>query len=415
MTRRVVITGMGAVTSCGLSTDALWQQVLQGKHGFSEITQFDTDGFDVRYAAEIADWDPVAMGLNKKEARRMDRFTQFSSVAASQAIADSGDFSAGLDPYKIGVLVASGIGGFATIEEEHTKFLEKGPGKVSVFFIPMMIPNMAGGRIAIEHGFKGENFCPVSACASGANAIGEAFRKIKHGYLDACVAGGAEAAITKFSMAGFYNMGALAAGDDPARISLPFDRNRCGFVMGEGGAVLILEELEHAKKRGAKIYAEVVGYGSTDDAYHITGPDPDGAGGAKAMSLALEEAGISPQQVGYINAHGTGTDLNDKIETLAVKTVFGEHAYNLAISSTKSVTGHLLGAAGAVEAVLCAKALQEGKIPPTAGYSTPDPDCDLDYVTAGEREASLTHSISNSLGFGGHNATLAFAKYMQEA
>jgi len=394
-----------------MNVESLWQSAAQGRHGFSEISRFELDGFPVRYAAEIKDWDPVAMGLNKKEARRMDRFIQFSSVAANQAIADSGAFADDLDPFKIGVLVASGVGGFSTFEEEHAKFMTKGPGKVSVFFIPMMIPNMAAGQIAMQHGFKGENYSPVSACASGAHAIGEAFRKIKHGYLDACVAGGAEASITKFALAGFYNMGTLVTGDDPTRLSIPFDANRAGFVMGEGAGILILEELSNAKKRGAKIYAELVGFGSTDDAYHITGPDPDGQGGAKAMAFAIQEAGISPKQVDYINAHGTSTDLNDKIETLAIKTVFAEHAYKLAVSATKSVTGHLLGAAGAVEAVICAKAVQEGLIPPTAGYRDPDPECDLDYVPDGSRKMDISYAISNSLGFGGHNATLAFAKY----
>jgi len=402
---------MGALTSCGTSPESLWQTALEGKHGFTEITGFELGDFPVRYAGEIKEWDPVAMGINKKEARRMDRFTQFACAAANQAIADAGDFSAGLNPFKIGVFMATGIGGFTTLVEEHEKFLEKGHGKVSVFLIPNIITNMASGRIAMDHGFKGENFCPVSACASAAHAIGEAFRKIKHGYLDACVAGGAEAAVTKFSMAGFYNMGALVTGEDPARLSIPFDSGRGGFVMGEGAAVLILEELEHAKKRGAKIYAEVVGYGNTNDAYHITGPDPDGAGAAKSMTLSIAEAGISPEQVGYINAHGTSTELNDKIETLAVKTVFGDHAYKLAVSSTKSVTGHLLGAAGAVEAVVCVKALQDGMVPPTAGYRDADPDCDLDYVTEGSRKAEISYALSNSLGFGGHNATLAFAKY----
>ncbi|MCL2856933.1 MAG: beta-ketoacyl-ACP synthase II [Oscillospiraceae bacterium] len=402
---------MGAVSSCGLSPESLWETALAGKHGFSEIEAFELGDFPVRYAGEIKNWDPVTMGLNKKEARRMDRFTQFASAAANQAVADAGDFATDLDPFRVGVLMASGVGGFITFEEEHTKFMEKGHGKVSVFFIPMMLCNMASGRIAMDHGFKGENFCPVSACAASTNAIGEAFRKIKHGYLDACVAGGSEAAVTKFALAGFNNMGALASGDDPAQLSLPFDSRRSGFVMGEGGGALILEELGHAKRRGAKIYAEVVGYGITDDAYHITGPDPDGAGAARAMSTAIEEGGVLPEQVGYVNAHGTSTPLNDKIESLAIKTVFGERAYKLPVSSTKSVTGHMLGAAGAIEAIICAKALQDGKIPPTAGYKSPDPECDLDYVIEGQRKVEITHAISNSMGFGGHNASLAFAKF----
>ena len=409
--RRVVITGMGAVTSSGMDEQTLWERVLEGRHSFSRIDQFDTTDFPVKFAAEIKDWDPTAFGVNKKEARRMDRFNQFASAAAFGAVKDAGDFASGLDPFRIGVIFGSGVGGFKTFEQEHEKFLEKGPAKVSVFFVPMIITNMASGRIAMDHGFKGENYCPVSACASAAHAIGEAFRKIKHGYLDACVTGGADATITKFAMAGFSNMGALNTGENPDRLSLPFDAQRGGFVMGEGGGALILEELEYAKGRGARIYAEVLGYGATDDAFHITGPDPDGAGGARAMACALEEAGLAPQQVGYINAHGTGTDLNDKIETMAIKTVFGDHAYKLAVSSTKSVTGHLFGAAGAIEAIVSAKALLEGKLPPTAGYKVPDPECDLDYITQGARTADISFAISNSLGFGGHNATVAFGKY----
>lgn len=409
--KRVVITGMGAVTSLGMGVDALWTNAVNGSHGIRRITGFDPSDFPVQYAAEIADWDPVAMGLSKKEARRMDRFSQFASVAAKMAIEDAKGFTEGLDPFRIGVMVASGVGGFHTMETEHQKKLEKGPGRVSVFFIPMMIANMAGAQIAIEHGFQGDNYCPVSACAAGANAVGEAFRKIKHGYLDACVAGGAEACITQFSLAGFQNMGALAAGSDPDRLSIPFDKERSGFVMGEGAGILVLEELEHAKARGAHIYAEVAGYGATDDAYHITSPDPEGAGGARAMKMAMEEAGLSPAEVDYLNAHGTATEPNDRIETLAVKAVFGEDASKLAISSTKGVTGHLLGAAGGVEAILCAKALSQGVIPPTAGYRVPDENCDLDYVTEGKRESQIRSALSNSLGFGGHNATLAFRRW----
>ncbi len=410
--RRVVITGMGAVTSSGMGAGALWEAAAAGRHGFAEIRGFALGDFAVRYAAEIAGWDPEAMGLAKKEARRTDRFCQFGRVAANMAIADAGGFAATLDPWRIGVMVASGVGGFHTFEAEHEKLLEKGPGRVSVFFIPMMISNMAGGQIAMDHGFRGENYCPVSACASSAHAIGEAMRKIKHGYLDACVAGGCEAAVTRLAMAGFHNMGTLATGDDPARLSIPFDKARNGFVMGEGAAVLILEELEHARARGAHIYAEVAGYGATDDAYHITGPDPGGLGGAKAMELAMAEAGIEPARVDYINAHGTSTEVNDRVETLAVKLALGEnHARRVCVSSTKGVTGHMLGAAGAVEALLCAKALEQGLLPPTAGYREPDPDCDLDYITGGARRADARVALSNSLGFGGHNATLAFRKW----
>ena len=307
--------------------------------------------------------------------------------------------------------MGSGIGGLQTMEAEHTKLLEKGPDRVSVFFIPMMISNMAAGSIAMKTGFKGTNFCPVTACATSAHAVGEAFRAIKHGYLDACITGGSEATVTRFAVAGFNNMTALSRSTDPDRASIPFDAQRDGFIIGEGGGVLVLEELEHAKARGAEIYAEVVGYGATCDAYHITSPSPDGQAAAKAMSLAIEEAGLKPDEIGYINAHGTSTPLNDKYETGAIKIAFGEAAGKVAISSTKSMTGHLLGAAGAVESIVCAMALKEGVIPPTIGYREADPECDLDYVTEGARKVDLKAAISNSLGFGGHNATLCFKKY----
>jgi 3-oxoacyl-[acyl-carrier-protein] synthase II len=394
-----------------MGTEAFWGNIKAGKHGFVPIRGFDTADFDVKFAAEIQNFDPVAYGISKKEARRQDLFTQYAVVAAGMATSDAGDFAADLDPYKIGVIVGSGIGGFHSIEEEYGKFLEKGGDRVSVFFIPQMIANMAGGQIAMMHGFKGENFCPVSACASSTHAVGEAFRKIKYGSLDACVTGGAEAAITHFAMAGFNNMGALSRSSDPDRLSIPFDKERSGFVMGDGSAILILEEMEHAKRRGAHIYAEMVGYGATDDAHHITGPDPTGEGPAKSMLFAVEEAGISPEEIDYINAHGTSTPANDRCETMATKLAFGDHARGLAISSTKSMTGHLLGAAGAVEALICAKALEEGIIPPTAGYRVPDEECDLDYVTEGARQRDIRYALSNSLGFGGHNATLCLKKY----
>jgi 3-oxoacyl-[acyl-carrier-protein] synthase II len=394
-----------------MGTGAFWERIKAGKHGFVPIKGFDTAAFDVKFAAEIQDFDPVAYGISKKEARRQDLFTQYAVMAATMATADAGDFAGDLDPYKIGVIVGSGIGGFHSIEEEYGKFLEKGGDRVSVFFIPQMIANMAGGQIAMMHGFKGENFCPVSACASSSHAVGEAFRKIKYGSLDACVTGGAEAAITHFAMAGFNNMGALSRSSDPDRLSIPFDKERSGFVMGDGSAILILEEMEHAKRRGAHIYAEIVGYGATDDAHHITGPDPTGEGPAKSMLFAVEEAGISPEDIDYINAHGTSTPANDRCETMATKLAFGDHARKLAISSTKSMTGHLLGAAGAVEALICAKALEEGILPPTAGYKVPDEECDLDYVTEGARPREIRYALSNSLGFGGHNATLCLKKY----
>lgn len=410
--RRVAITGMGVLCSTGMGMEPFWQNIKAGKHGFVPIKNFDTSDFAIKYAAEIQDFDPIEWGIPKKEARRLDRFCQYSTVASKMAIEDAGDFSSDLDPFKIGVIVGSGIGGFESIENEHTKYLEKGAKRISVFFIPMMISNMAAGRIAIEYGFKGENYCPVSACASSAHAVGEAFRKIKYGSLDACVTGGAEAAITHFSLAGFHNMGALSASPDPDRLSIPFDKERSGFVMGDGSAMLVLEEMEHAKKRGAPIYAEIIGYGSTNDGYHITSPDPEGIASSKGMMFAMEEGGLKPEDVDYINAHGTSTDLNDKYETQAIKLALGEErARQIAVSSTKSMTGHLLGAAGALEAIICAKALEEGVIPPTVGYQVPDPECDLDYVTEGLRKQDIHAALSNSLGFGGHNATLAFKKY----
>ena len=410
--RRVVITGMGVITSCGLNVDDFWDKIKSGKHGFSHISAFDTDDFHCRYAAEIKDWDPTAHNIPKKEARRMDLYTQYAMAAANQAIENNKGFAEGLDPYRIGVLVGTGIGGFTTFEDDHSKFIEKGAARVSVFFIPTMISNMAAGQIAIAHGFKGDNFSPVSACSSSAHAIGEAFRKIKHGYLDAAVCGGAEATISKFAMGGFANMGALAAGDDPDRLSIPFDKERRGFVMGDGAGIIILEELERAKARGAHIYAEIVGYGATDDAHHMTSPDPSGEGTSKAMELAVRESGMSLADIGYINAHGTSTELNDKGETSAIKQLFGEHAYKLAVSSTKSMTGHLLGAAGVVESIITAKALEDGVLPPTAGYKVPDPECDLDYITEGARKTQAEAALSNSLGFGGHNVSLAIKRYI---
>lgn len=408
--KRVVITSTGVVSPVGLNTGDFWESLKAGRHGFSPITSFDTSRLSVKNAAEIKDWDPVACGLNKKEARRMDRYTQFAMGAAKELIGKAGDLS-GIDPWRAGVIVGSGIGGFNSTCEDHTKFLEKGPDRVSVFLIPMMICNIAAGQIAIEYGFKGDNFSIVTACATGNHCIGEAFRKIKHGYLDICIAGGSEGSINEFAVAGFQNMRALTDAPDCGRLSIPFDAERSGFVMGEGAGLLLLEEYEHAKRRGADIIAEVVGYGATDDAHHITAPDPEGRGGARAMKNAIDDAGIQPEEVGYINAHGTSTPLNDKIETAAIKQVFGEHACRLAVSSTKSVTGHMLGAAGGVEAVASALALKEGILPPTAGYKVADPECDLDYVTEGARKAEIRYAMSNSLGFGGHNATILLKKF----
>lgn len=408
--KRVVITSTGVVSPVGLNTGDFWESLKAGRYGFSPITSFDTSRLSVKNAAEIKDWDPVACGLNKKEARRMDRYTQFAMGAAKELIGKAGDLS-GIDPWRAGVIVGSGIGGFNSTCEDHTKFLEKGPDRVSVFLIPMMICNIAAGQIAIEYGFKGDNFSIVTACATGNHCIGEAFRKIKHGYLDICIAGGSEGSINEFAVAGFQNMRALTDAPDCGRLSIPFDAERSGFVMGEGAGLLLLEEYEHAKRRGADIIAEVVGYGATDDAHHITAPDPEGRGGARAMKNAIDDAGVQPEEVGYINAHGTSTPLNDKIETAAIKQVFGKHACRLAVSSTKSVTGHMLGAAGGVEAVASALALKEGILPPTAGYKVADPECDLDYVTEGARKAEIRYAMSNSLGFGGHNATILLKKF----
>ena len=408
--KRVVITSAGAVTPVGLNIQTLWESIVQGRHGFSPITSFDASRLEVKCAAEIKDWDPAAMGLNKKEARRMDRYTQFAVAAAKELMERAGDLS-GIDPYRAGVIVGSGIGGFDTTVSEHAKFMEKGPDRVSVFLVPMMISNMAAGQIAIEYGFKGDNFSIVTACSTGGNCIGEAFRKIKHGYLDLAISGGSEAAINEFAIAGFQNMNTLTKSTDCDRLSIPFDKERSGFVMGEGAGLVLLEEYEHAKRRGAQILAEVVGYGATDDAHHITGPSPDGEGAGHAMQGAMAEAGIAPEQVGYINAHGTSTPLNERCETAAVKYAFGDHAYHLTISSTKSMTGHMLGAAGGVEAIITSFALKNGILPPTAGYRVPDEDCDLDYVTEGARKADIQYAISNSMGFGGHNASLLLKKF----
>lgn len=408
--KRVVITGMGAITPIGKTHEEFWASLKEGRHGIAPISSFDTSDSPVKLAAEVKDFDPTIY-IEKKETRRMDRFCQFAVGAALDALKDSKTRFEDLDPYRVGVIVGSGIGGLQTMEAEHTKLIEKGPDRVSVFFIPMMISNMAAGSIAMKTGFKGTNFCPVTACATSSHAIGEAFRAIKHGYLDACITGGSEATVTRFAVAGFNNMTALSRSTDPDRASIPFDAQRDGFIIGEGGGILVLEELEHAKARGAEIYAEVAGYGATCDAYHITSPSPDGQAAAKAMSFAIEEAGLKPDEIGYINAHGTSTPLNDKYETGAIKIAFGEAAGKVAISSTKSMTGHLLGAAGAVESIACAMALKEGVIPPTIGYRDADPECDLDYVTEGARKADLKAAISNSLGFGGHNATLCFKKY----
>jgi len=410
MKERVVVTGMGVVSPLGNHLKEFWEGIKGGQVGINSITAFDSTDFPVKIAAAVKNFDPAQL-IDKKEAKRMDRFTQFAVFAAKEGITHSGLDLEQIDHDRFGVVVGSGIGGISTIEQEYEKLIAKGPKRVSPFLIPMIIGNMAAGNIAIQLGAKGVCSTVVTACASGTNAIGEAFYILQRGDADVIVAGGAEASITPLSMAGFSSLTALSTSEDPQRASIPFDRERNGFVMGEGAGMLIMETLSHAQQRGAVIYGEVVGYGTTCDAYHITAPAPGGIGGAKAMALAIKEAAIDPGEIGYINAHGTSTPYNDRLETEAIKAVFGENAYKIPISSTKSMTGHLLGAAGAVEAIVCIKAMEEGFIPPTIGLQVPDPDCDLDYEPNEGRSAELGYSLSNSLGFGGHNATLVFKKW----
>ncbi|WP_160685105.1 beta-ketoacyl-ACP synthase II [Clostridium sp. C2-6-12] len=410
MERRVVITGMGAVTPIGNDVNTFWNNAKEGKLGIDFITLVDQELIDVKIAAEVKDFDPETV-IGKKECKRLDRFSQFALVAADEAIKNSGIDLEKEDLDRFGVMLGSGIGGFETIEEECSKLATGKSKRVTPFFIPMAIINLGAGNVAIKYGLKGPCTSAVTACATGTNNIGDAFRTIKHGYADAMLAGGAEASITRLAISGFHSMKALNSNNDPERSSIPFDNERSGFVMGEGAGVLVLESLEHAQARGANIIAELVGYGSTCDAYHITSPAPDGSGAARAMKDAIAEGGIKPEEVSYINAHGTSTELNDKFETAAIKAAFGEAAYNVPISSTKSMTGHLLGAAGAIEAIICAKALQDGFIPPTIGYKTKDEELDLDYVPNVGREKELEYALTNSLGFGGHNATLLLKKW----
>ncbi|MBP1592264.1 MAG: beta-ketoacyl-ACP synthase II [Oscillospiraceae bacterium] len=405
--RRVVITGMGTVNSLGKNKDEFWDSISQGRLGFSYVDKFDVSDFDVKIVSQVKDFVPDEC-IDKKEQRRTDRFTQFAVTAAMEAMRDCGSDLKDLDPYRVGVIIGCGIGGLELTNQEHAKYLEKGPGKISVFYVPMMIGNMAAGTIAMKTGFKGDNFATVTACASSTHAIGEAFRKIKDGYIDAALCGGTESCITKFALGGFNNMKALSRSTDLERCSIPFDKERNGFVLGEGSAVLVLEEYEHAVARGAKIYAEIAGYGATGDAYHMTSPSPEGDAAARAMVNAYTEAGLKAEEVTYVNAHGTSTGLNDKYETTAIKKAFGAHAANLKINSTKSMLGHLLGAAGAVEAVATALQMQHGLIHQTVGYKVPDEECDLFYCTEGNIKTEIKAAISNSLGFGGHNATLCF-------
>ncbi|HZO88835.1 MAG TPA: beta-ketoacyl-ACP synthase II [Chthonomonadaceae bacterium] len=404
--RRVVITGLGAVTSLGRTAEALWKACLAGCSGVAPITGFDATGYTTRFAAEIKDWDPAPY-MDRKEARRMDRFIQFAVAAASMALEDSGLTIDDANRDRVGVYIGSGIGGLASIEEQHKVLLERGPGRISPFLIPGIICDMGAGMVSILTGARGPNSCVTTACATGTNSIGDAYEIIRRGGADAMIAGGTEACITPLGMAGFCAARSLSTRNDaPERASRPFDAGRDGFVMGEGSGVVILESLESAQARGARIYAEVIGYGMSGDAYHITAPAPNGEGAARAMRAALESAGLQPEEVDYINAHGTSTELNDKNETAAIKAVLGEHAYKIPISSTKSMTGHLIGAAGAVETLLCALTLRDGIIAPTINYETPDPDCDLDYVPNQSRKADVRVAMSNSFGFGGHNATI---------
>ena len=402
---------MGIVSPLGNTVEEFWNNIKANKLGFSYINEITSENFDVKIAATVNDFSPEKR-LDKKEAKRMDRFTQFAVTAALEAIDDAGTKFEDIDPFRAGVIAGVGIGGLNLTNQEHSKYLEKGPDRISVFFIPMMIGNMAAGTISMKTGFKGANFCTTTACASSTHAIGEAFRKIKDGYLDVCIAGGAEACVSEFALGGFNNMKALTRSDDLTRCSIPFDKERNGFVLGEGSGMLVLEELEHAKARGAKIYAEIAGYGATGDAYHMTSPSPTGEAAAAGMRLAYEEAGLKPEDIDYINAHGTSTGLNDKYETTAIKLALGEEAARkVAINSTKSMTGHLLGAAGSVEAIVTALSCHEDFIHATVGYKVPDPECDLDYCVEGNRNTTVNAALTNSLGFGGHNATLCLKKY----
>ena len=404
--KRVAVTGMGVITPIGRDVPSMWNNLINGVHGIAPITKFDTSEFKMKLAAEVRGFDPLAY-MEKSEARRNDLFAQYAIAAASQAVADSAITEA-VEPDRFGVYFGSGIGGITTFEQEHGKFQSSGPRRISPLFIPMMIPNIAAGNIAIRFGAKGPCVCVVTACATSSTAIGEALRAIRHGYVDAVIAGGSDAAITPMGVAGFVNMTALSTSDDPDASSLPFDSRRGGFVIGEGAGALVLEEYEHARRRGAKIYAELAGYGSTCDAYHITAPDPGCACSAKAISDALREAGDHGSL--YINAHGTGTTLNDVTETNSIKTALGDEAYKALVSSTKSMTGHMLGAAGAVEAIISVLTLKNGVVPPTIGLLDPDPECDLDYVPLAARKADPDVALSISLGFGGHNACLAFKR-----
>ena len=409
MTKRVVVTGLGAITPLGNDVKTTWENMKKGVNGIDTVTKFDASEYKCRLAGEVRGFD-AALYMPKGDLRKTDLYTQYAVAAATQAYEDSGMTAESVSPDRFGVYIGSGIGGIHTLISEHTKFLEKGPGRVSPFFVPMMISNIASGTVAIKYNAQGPNIGIVTACATSTNSIGEAYRVIKHGYADAMLAGGSEAAIVPICFAGFISCQALSQAEDKDRASIPFDKERGGFVMGEGGAVVMLEEYEHAKARGAKVYAEVVGYGCTNDAYHMTAPNPEAVASARAIELAAKEGGISADEHLYINAHGTGTPLNDKTETAAIKRVFGQDAYKLHVSSTKSMTGHMLGAAGGVEAIASVLALDEGVIPPTINYKVKDEECDLNITPNEAVRAELNFALSTSLGFGGHNGCLAFKK-----
>ena len=413
MSKRIVVTGMGVISPVGNSLDEFWSSLINGETGIDQISSFDASEIRTQIAAEVDDFSPADFGLDRKEARRMDKYAQFAVAASNLAVEDSG-----LDveeiAERVGVLVGSGIGGIETFEEQHERLMERGPNRVSPFLIPMMISNMAAGQVSIYTGAKGPCSSIVTACATGTHSIGEAFETIRRGDADAMIAGGTEASITPTACAGFASMKAMSTrNDEPEKASRPFDKERDGFVMGEGAGVLVMETLESAQARGADIYAEVVGYGASSDAHHITAPAPGGEGAARAMDMAIDKAGMSPEDVDYVNAHGTSTPANDKLETAAIKKTFGDYAQQLPVSSTKSMTGHLLGGAGGVEAIASVLSIKNNIIPPTVNYENEDPECDLDYVPNEARETEVSSALSNSLGFGGHNATLLFKEYTE--
>ena len=408
---RVVVTGMGALTPLGLDINTTWEGLVDGKSGIDHITQFDASSLETRFAGEVKGFDPVEY-MGRKEARRMDRFSQLAVAASVEAVRDAGLEINDTNKGNIGVLIGSGIGGLLTMSEQVRILIEQGPDRVSPFLVPMMIADMASAQVSIALGARGPNFCPTSACSSGSDAIGTAYEIIKRGDAEAMFAGGSEAIITPIGVAGFCANRALSTRNEaPQQASRPFDAERDGFVIGEGAAILVLEDLAFARERGARIIAEITGYGASSDAVHITQPSENGEGAARAMQMALRKAGLAPSEIGYINAHGTSTPLNDKVETMAIKTVFGDYAYNVPISSTKSMTGHLLGAAGAIEGAVCIKVINTGVIPPTVNYNNPDPECDLNYVPNKAREARISSAMSNSFGFGGHNSVLVFQEF----